>query len=257
MPLTPCPRLAQVIDVAVLPVVPTLTLASCAQWQCRLVPGSSLYGVWRISPYSRTMECVLDENDVSTGDSKSKGGGAAERRCRAFASEVSCNHAIEVWSRDARFSDMTLRCPQVGSPDYAAISPLVFEVSVGIGVQAVGCDGGGQSLGCSEVGGRPPNTLPLGVDVEQRKMSYFAGVDIGGIDIIRAWGDLRGLYPKGTSVCRRNDFAEFVLEAPQYAANDSVASDAARTRLKRKAAACSPPAICRARCRAARTARAR
>ena len=93
----------QVIDVAVLPVVPTLTLAPCSQWQCRLVPGSwggiDLYGPWRINPYSRTMECVLDKSDGSTGS------GTAVP-CRAYASEESCSHAIEVWSRDARFSEV-------------------------------------------------------------------------------------------------------------------------------------------------------
>ena len=174
----------QVIDVAVLPVVPTLTLAPCSQWQCRLVPGSwggiDLYGPWRINPYSRTMECVLDKSDGSTGS------GTAVP-CRAYASEESCSHAIEVWSRDARFSDMTLRCPKVGSPDFAAFPPVIFRDVPNWTEKQVGCAGGSQSLSCSDV------SKPLGVDVEQRKMSYFAGVDIGGIDIIRAWERLARL----------------------------------------------------------------
>ena len=130
----------QVIDVAVLPVV----------------PGSSLIGVWRINPYSRTMECVLEESEAST--------------CRAFSSQSACTFAIDVWSRDARFSGSTSRCPQ--QPSSAS---LTFKDATSGNQGAVGCSGAGQSLGCSDV------SKPLGVDVEQRKMSYFAGVDIGAV----------------------------------------------------------------------------
>ena len=101
----------QVIDVAVLPVVPTLTLAPCAQWQCRLVPGSwggiDLYGPWRINPYSRTMECVLDKSD-----------GQRHRAVPRLCDEESCSHAIVVGARALLGHDAAVS--KVGSPDFAA-----------------------------------------------------------------------------------------------------------------------------------------